>query len=201
MRKFVVLSGFLLFSHAATAQWAVLDEEVRKLVEKINNVTSSSGRTLSAFDAQALLSDKFETMMTSNPERYVGTVADCGDNMLNQAHYNACLGLRNLRLKTLDQTEAIITKIKTRRDEIKAAIQAGDAAVDAGNLQRFQFQLQGLQTHLQNDAMELEALRYGYRQREKMYEVQMAESRRATDTRPPSATGGVSLNLGPVKFR
>lgn len=58
-----------------------------------------------------------------------------------------------------------------------------------------------MQAHLQNDAMELEALRYGYKQREKMYEVQMAEARRATDTRPPGGgTGSATINLGTVPF-
>jgi hypothetical protein len=39
--------------------------------------------------------------------------------------------------------------------------------------------------------MELEALRYCYKQRETMYEMQMAEARRATDTRSPGGEGGV----------
>ncbi|MCY1547964.1 hypothetical protein D9M68_840490 [compost metagenome] len=48
---------------------------------------------------------------------------------------------------------------------------------------------------MQNDAMQLQALRDGYQQREKMYEMQMAEARRATDTRPPN--GAVSFGAVP----
>jgi predicted RNase H-like nuclease (RuvC/YqgF family) len=155
---------------------------------------------LTAFDAQALLSEKFETKLAADPAKYVGTVADCGDSKLNLNHYNACLGLRNIRLKTLEQTEAIVDKIKKRREEIKTVITEGSNFADAGKLQHSQFVLQGLQAQLQNDAMELDALRYGYKQREHMYEMQMAESRRASDTRPASGTAGGGINFGPVKF-
>lgn len=196
---------FVLFALVgpANAQWAVYDDEVKKILEKINNVKSVGSKSLSGFDDQALLSEKFELSSVSSPEKYIGTEVDCGDEKLNLMHYNACRGLRNLRLKTLEQTEAILEKIKKRRDEIKALVsdaRKGQASDESGQLQRYQFELQGLQAHLQNDAMELEALRYGYKQREKMYEVQMAEARRATDTRPPGGTGGVSINLGTVPF-
>lgn len=204
MNKQLSVLLFFLVSCSAHAQWAVYDDEVKRILEKINNVKSAGSKSLSDFDAQALLSDKFETATVSNPEKYIGTEADCGDDKLNLKHYNACLGLRNLRLKTLEQTEVILEKIKKRRDELKKLIsdgRSGGATTDAGQLQRYQFELQGLQAHLQNDAMELEALRYGYKQREKMYEVQMAEARRATDTRPPGGgAGGASINLGTVPF-
>lgn len=199
MRNTAVFIGFFIYCSMASAQWAVLDEEVRKLLDKINKVSGPS-KTLTAFDAQALLSEKFETKLAPDPAKYVGTLADCGDQTLNLNHYNACLGLRNLRLKTLEQTEAIVEKIKKRRDDIKKVVQDSSSVVDAGAMQRLQFELQGLQTHLQNDAMELDALRYGYKQREHMYEMQMAESRRASDTRPASGAAGGGISFGPVKF-
>lgn len=208
MRKCFVWICVLLSPISASAQWAVLDEEVRKILVMINRVDSIGDKRLQEFELQSVLSADFSTISVANPERYVGTVSDCGDETLNSAHYKACLGLRNLRLKTLEQTEAIVLRIQDRRTKIKQLVEAGRTGssssgptLEAGQLQRYQFELQGVQAQMQNDAMELEALRYGYKQREKMYEVQMAEARRSTDTRPPSATGGVSLNLGPVKFR
>lgn len=196
--------ALVFFSAPASAQWAVLDEEVRLILEKINQVRSIGDKRLQNFDEQSLFSEDFPNISATNPERYIASAADCGDKKLNENHYNACMGLRNLQLKTLDQTEAVVIRIRDRREKIKQLIDAARGSgptAESGQLQRYQFELQGVQAQMQNDAMELESLRYGYKQREKMYERQMAEARRATDTRPPSATGGVSLNLGPVKFR
>ncbi len=84
-------------------------------------------------------------------------------------------------------------------EKSKRRLIIGTGAKNAGALQNQQFVLQGLQAHMQNDAMELEALRYGYKQRETMYEMQMAEARRATDTRAPAGPGGLKITL-PVPF-
>ena len=197
MKNILLTILAMLATSSATAQWAVYDDEVKKQLIKINNVKSIGDRKLSEFDKQAILSEKFETKALADPTKYIGTVADCGDPKLNANHHNACLGLRNLRLKTLEQTEAILVKIDARRSEIKNLISASkNADKDAGVLQRYEFELQGLQAHMQNDAMQLEALRDGYQQREKMYEMQMAEARRATDTRPPNA----AVSFGAVPF-
>ena len=202
MKQILIALGALLTIGTAHAQWAVYDNEVKLILDKINNVAASADEkavTKLDLNRHALLSDKFETTAPTDALKYIGTTADCGDPSLNLNHYNACLGLRNLRLKTLEQTEAIITKLETRRTEIKSLIDASRSQrpnSDAGQLQRYQFELQGMQAHMQNDAMQLVALRDGYSQRERMYEMQMAEARRATDTRPPG-----SINLGPVKFK
>ncbi|MBT9552235.1 MAG: hypothetical protein IV088_15405 [Hydrogenophaga sp.] len=201
MKKFAILI-MLLLPIRAFSQWAVLDEEVRKLLEQINRVKSIGDKKLQDFDQQALFSEDFAAVSVSNPERYVKSMADCGDKNLNLNHYNACLGLRNLQLKTLDQTEAIVVRIRDRRTKIRQLVDAARGTkpdTEAGQLQRYQFELQGVQAQMQNDAMELEALRYGYKQREHMYEMQMAEARRATDTRPPGGAAG-GINLGTVPF-
>lgn len=196
MLKTLLALFALIGTTSATAQWAVYDDKVKEQLVYINTVASIGDKKLSEFDKQAILSEKFETKAPVDPTKYIGTVADCGDPKLNAHHHNACLGLRNLRLKTLEQTEAILVKIDARRTELKNLISEAKKAKDkAGVLQRYEFELQGLQAHMQNDAMQLQALRDGYQQREKMYEMQMAEARRATDTRPPN--GAVSFGAVP----
>lgn len=200
MKRILFAIAYFLISSTAHAQWAVYDHEVKEILEKINRVANIADKKVTALELKehSLLSEKFETQAPTDALKYIGTAADCGDDKLNPNHYNACLGLRNLRLKTLEQTEAIITKLETRRTEIKSLVEAsrsGIADTDAGQLQRYQFELQGMQAHMQNDAMQLVALRDGYSQREKMYEMQMAEARRATDTRPPAI-----VELGAMPF-
>jgi hypothetical protein len=200
MHKIRVFLELFIYCGFASAQWAVLDESVRKLVEKISYTNGTSPeQKFEAFDPHSDLNAKFEEITTANPADYIDTVADCGDPKLNVGHYNACLGLRNLRLKTLEQTQAMLGKIQARRTKIGDVIDAGRRTSDAGLLQKQQFLLQGLQANMQLDVMELEALRYGYKQRETMYEMQMAEARRATDTRAPAGPAGFRVTL-PVKF-
>jgi hypothetical protein len=62
-------------------------------------------------------------------------------------------------------------------------------------MQRYHFELQGLHVQMQSDAFKLQVLMDGYKQREKAYEMQMAEARRVSDTRPNSL-----INLGAVPF-
>ena len=196
MFKILTLS-ILLYSNAASAQWAVYDKSVEDQLKIINKVASVGEKKLSEFDTQTLLSAKFETVAIQDKTKYIGTTEDCGDDKLNPKHYTACQGLRNLRLKTLEQSEALLEKIKTRRTELKNLIStARNIPNESGQMQRYHFELQGLQAHMQNDAMQLEVLRDGYKQREKIYEMQIAEARRATGTRAP----GALVNLGPVPF-
>lgn len=184
----------LLLSQTAHAQWAVLDEAVRDIVNRINNVGGAT-RQMDNLSATSNLDVDFATVAAQNPERFIGTAADCGDRQLNQQHYNACMGLRNLRLTTLKETVDLVNVIVTRDGQIKRVIDEGRTVADSGKLQRLQFELIGLQTRMQNDAMKLQALHFGYKQREKAYEMQMAEARRVSDTRPNSL-----INLGPLPF-
>lgn len=193
MKKMLLL--FLLpLSQTAHAQWAVLDEEVRVLVDRINNVRGTTGR-MDDLSATSNVDVDFATIAAQNPERFIGTAADCGDRLLNQQHFNACMGLRNLRLTTLKETVDLFSVFAARDRQIKTLINSASETRDSGQLQRLQFELIGLQTRMQNDAMKLQALHFGYKQREKTYEMQLAEARRVSDTRPNSL-----VNLGPVPF-
>lgn len=180
MKKTVFLT-LILLSQGAQAQWAVLDEEVRKLVDRINNVRGSTGQ-LDDLSPSTNLDMDFSTVAVQNPERFVGTAADCGDRLLNQNHYNACMGLRNLRLTTLKETVDLVNVIVTRDGQIKRLVDVGRAVADSGKLQRLQFELIGLQTRMQNDAMKLQALHFGYRQSEKAYEIKVDKARNVIGT-------------------
>lgn len=179
MKKLFLLS-LVLLSQAAHAQWAVLDEAVRDLVHRINNVGTSG--QMDNLSATSNLDIDFAAVTAQNPERFIGTAADCGDRLLNQQHYNTCMGLRNLRLTTLKETVDLVNVIVTRDGQIKRLVDDGRAVADSGKLQRLQFELIGLQTRMQNDAMKLQALHFGYRQREKAYEIKVDKARNVIGT-------------------
>lgn len=191
MKKLFLLS-LMLLSQAAHAQWAVLDEAVRDLVHRINNVGGTSGQ-MDNLSATSNLDIDFATVTAQNPERFIGTAADCGDRLLNQQHYNACMGLRNLRLTTLKETVDLVNVIVARDGQIKRLIDDGRDVADSGKLQCLQFELIGLQNRMQNDAMKLQALHFGYKQRESAYEMQMAEARNVPGTHSSTACAGRAI--------
>lgn len=206
MRNLMALLGFLIPSFAM-AQWAVYDEAVKNEIKKINETTqlqsnvrldehfkgaisnSSSGQdvTLGTGSDQAVLKGldvKFETLTVQNPERYIGTEQDCGSNDPRfLKHYNACTGLRNLRLQTLKQSQDLLKMLNKRREQIVSLVTASRNVGDrSGQIQRYHFELQAQQSLLQTDAMQLQVLMDGYKQREKTYEMQMVEAKRERDT-------------------
>lgn len=194
--KYIVFSLSLAFSQSCLAQWAVYDSRVHEELVKINNVRPTSQPSLADFEEQAALSSDFSTIELADRTRFITTEEDCGDEQLNASHFRACQGLRSLRLKTLEQSEGLLRVIQQRRTQITELIRnARGAPGEAGQLQRYQFELQGVQAQIQNDAMQLQVLMDGYKQREKMYEMQMAEARRVSDTRRPG-----SRSLGAVPF-
>ncbi|MDO8906031.1 hypothetical protein [Hydrogenophaga sp.] len=194
--KYVIFTVSLAISQSCLAQWAVFDNRVHQELVKINNVRSYTQPSLDDFEEQAELGSDFSTIELAERARFITTEEDCGDERLNEKHFKACQGLRNLRLKTLEQSEGLLEIIHRRRERITALIRtARGASTEAGQLQRYQFELQGVQAQIQNDAMQLQVLMDGYKQREKMYEMQMAEARRVSDTRRPG-----SRSLGAVPF-
>lgn len=196
MKCLVIFFLLLLTNSAAFAQWAVYDHRVNQQLIYINRVAGITVPDFENFEDPSLLGADFSTVELADRTRYITTQEDCGDRQLNERHYVACQGLRNLRLKTLEQSEAFLEVIGDRRDAINRLIQnARNVSTEAGQLQRYQFELQGLQALIQNDAMRLQVLMDGYKQREKMYEMQMAEARRVTDTRKPG-----SRSVGAVPF-
>ncbi|MDP3884675.1 hypothetical protein [Hydrogenophaga sp.] len=192
----------------AVAQWAVYDDAVLQEIRKINEVaklqnghdkldgdfkgaisSSSSGQdvTLGTGSNQAVmkgLDTKFETITVDNADKYIGTEQDCGSNDPKfLKHYNACAGLRNLRLQTLKQSQDMLKVLNKRREQIVSLVNASRGVSDnSGQMQRYHFELQAQQSLLQTDAMQLQVLMDGYKQREKTYEMQMVEAKRERDT-------------------
>lgn len=204
MKKFI-LPVFLSLSGAAYGQWAVYDKSVYDEIVKINNVRTGTVDKLKDFEKLEELDvdfSKLTSLTDADKAKYVGTKEDCGDEKLNAKHYEACQGLRNLRIQTLKQSQSVLKVLDERRKSIDKLINnARNISNESGIMQRYHFELQGLHVQMQSDAFKLQVLMDGYKQREKAYEMQMAEARRATDTRPAASNGGINLNLGPVKFR
>lgn len=230
--RFLLVLLLSMSSSVAVAQWAVYDKNVHEQLKFINyikqidsvnftkldqhfkNQLGSNGAKgnadliLGDGDSKAVLKaldtkfDELTELSDEDKKKYVGTVQDCGDDKLNPAHFQACAGLRNLRLQTLKQSQSLLKTLDARRKQIVQLVEksrslgANGQPLRAGELQRYQFELQAQQALLQTDAMQLQILMDGYRQRENVYEMQMAEARRATDTRPP----GSLVKLGAVPF-
>ena len=191
----------LVFAGSANAQWAVYDKKVHDELKKINNVRQRSVEKLKDFEKFEFLDVDFSKLASLTDEekkKFIGTVEDCGDEKLNANHFQACVGLRNLRLHTLKQSQSVLEVLDARRKSIDNLIAAARQNTEqhSGIMQRYHFELQGMQAQMQADALKLQVLMDGYRQREKVYETQMAEARRATDTRSPNAL----LNFGAVPF-
>lgn len=197
----------------ASAQWAVYDKEVYDqliLVNQVKNlldfneknnaykhyeseqdndtgdVKMGSGDSLATLKS---LQTKFEDA-ESLPEltkeqmaKYVGTEADCGQKQTNPKHYEACIGLRNLRLQVLVQSHTMLKNLAHRREQmvtlIKATRQWKDEEASLGQMQRAMFELQGQQALMQADALQIKILMDGYKQREQLYTTQQAEARKA----------------------
>ena len=198
MKTFLLLFSLLLSANS-NAQWAVYDDAVKLEVEKINRVRNAAVDRLADFERFEGLDvdfSKLTSLTEAEKDRYVGTKEDCGDQRLNVKHYEACQGLRNLRLQTLKQSQSVLDVLDRRRRSIdKLIADARSIPNESGVMQRYHFELQGLHVQMQSDAFKLQVLMDGYKQREKAYEMQMAEARRVSDTRPNSL-----INLGAVPF-
>ena len=191
--KALMLGLSIFFTSIAHAQWAVYDKSVHDQLININKVegalanldtafkgslsdgASSQDLTLGDGAAKAVLKGldtKFEALEITDEEKlkYVGTEQDCGSN--NEKflkHYNACVGLRNLRLQTLKQSQEALKVLDQRRQQIVKLIKdSRNVTEKSGQLQRYQFELQALQSLMQTDAMQLQVLMDGYKQREQV---------------------------------
>ena len=196
------------------SQWAVYDEEVKKqlvLVNKTKKLTGfeSTAKTYDHYEASQndrgdvtmgtgqnaatlkSLETKFEDV-TELPEltpekikKYVGTEADCGQQQVSPKHWEACVGLRNLRLQTLVQSHAMLKNVFMRRGRIEDVIKKArtlpedESNSSLGQLQRATFEIQGQIALMQVDALQIQLLMDGYRQREALYMTQQAEARKA----------------------
>jgi hypothetical protein len=168
-----------------------------KTYEHFDSERAESGDIkMGAGSSEALLKGldtKFEELPELTDEdklKYVGTVEDCGQQETNPKHWAACVGLRNLRLQTIKQSHAMLKNLAERRKQIVKVIiaarnlQEGDSFGSLGQLQRAQFEIQGQQALMQADALQIQVLMDGYKQREATYMLQQTEARKGMLSRP-----------------
>jgi predicted nucleic acid-binding protein len=214
IKKYYFFWFLACFYLPAYAQWAVYDKEVYDQLTFVNNIRNLSGfdnkdKTYDHYESERDadkgdikmgggdsltilkgLQTRFEDA-SAVPEltkeemaKYVGTEADCGQKETNPKHYEACVGLRNLRLQTLVQSHAMLKNLALRREQIVSLIKTARKLTDGadpqlGKLQRATFEIQGQQALMQADALQIKILMDGYKQREQMYITQQAEARKA----------------------
>lgn len=213
MRASILSILLLLVNSSAIAQWAVYDDELKKQLVKINNIKNLDGmgseKTYDHYEGER--SDKGDIRMGSGdslailrsletrfekpeelPEltqqqmaKYVGSEADCGQEKVSPKHYEACMGLRNLRLQTIVQSQAVLKNLAKRREQIVSLIKKTrsfsqiEGQSELGQIQRATFEIQGQQALMQADALQIQVLMDGYKQREAVYMTQQAEARKA----------------------
>jgi hypothetical protein len=198
----------------ATAQWAVYDEEVKQQLVRVNKIdvlqgfdrqnstydhyeaareesgdvklgTAENGVTLKSLDTKFEDSTKLPDLTQEQIAKYVGTEADCGQKQVSAKHWEACTGLRNLRLQTMFQSHALLKNLFKRREQIvklnhtARKLPTGEKFGSLGQLQRATFEVQGQQALMQADALQIQVLMDGYRQREALYMTQQAEARKS----------------------
>ncbi|WP_234262901.1 hypothetical protein [Hydrogenophaga sp. NFH-34] len=140
---------FFVFPQIVFAQWAVYDDKVHEQLTYINMIggidkedlkrldqhyksqlgeggDKGSDLTLGDGDSKTVLKgldtkfDELSDLTDEDKKKYVGTLQDCGDDQVNPAHYQACVGLRNLRLQTLKQSQGMLKTLKFRREQAYA---------------------------------------------------------------------------------
>ena len=177
-RAFVALL-FLICFPSVYAQWAVYDQALTQEVRKINNVKKMPVDALKGledpipFEKLDVDFSKLTSLTDEDKKRYIGTIEDCGDEKLNKSHFDACVGLRNLRLQTLKQSQSVLLGLDKRRETIDKVISdaRSNTNQESGILQRYTFEIQGIQAQMQSDALKLQILMDGYKQREQVYVV------------------------------
>ena len=145
--KRLLASVIIFFPVLSFSQWSVYDEKVYEELSKINRVkelgsnvakldqhfksleaSGSSGQTVTFGTGSDKVEykgvdTKFEELTVNDATKYIGTDQDCGSNDAKfLKHYNACVGLRNLRLQTLKQSHDMLKVLAKRREEIVSLI-------------------------------------------------------------------------------
>lgn len=186
-RLFAVLA--YLFCSTAHAQWAVYDHEAVEQLKRINRV----GKVSTPEDAD-VQKDLIETqkafhalqIASEEKEKYIQTLASCGERKINAKYFDACIGRRNLAINSLMQYDAHLGKMNQHLEAIQKLLN-DSRSVDneAGPLQRYQTEIQGRQALMLGEAARMQGLMQAYKRRDELYAVQMAEARESTVSKPP----------------
>ncbi len=186
-----IIIGFLinLFLISAHAQWAVHDESAVQQLININRV----GRLTNAQDAElqkdlVATSRAFQELEIAGTEKekYIKTLASCGERKVNAKYFDACIGRRKLAINSLMQYDIHLDKMNKHLEAIKKLLDdSRGVSTEAGRLQRFQTEIQGRQALMLGEAARMQGLMQAYKQRDELYAVQMNEARESTVSKPP----------------
>lgn len=190
MYRMLVACCISIFSiMPAHSQWAVHDNDAVEQLKRINKV----GKISSAQDAE-LQKDLVETskafheleLAGEEKEKYIKSLASCGERKVNAKYFDACIGRRKLAINSLMQYDVHLDKMNKHLDAIKKLLD-DSRSVDgeAGQLQRFQTEIQARQALMLGEAARMQGLMLAYKQRDELYAVQMSEARESTVSKPP----------------
>lgn len=182
----------LLFSGVFSptySQWAVHDEDAITQLQNINRVT----RINSSNDAElqkdlAATSRAFHELeiAAEEKEKYIKTLASCGERKINAKYFDACIGRRKLAINSLMQYDIHLDKMNKHLEAIKKLLDdSRNVSEEAGQLQRFQTEIQARQALMLGEAARMQGLMQAYKQRDELYAVQMNEARESTVSKPP----------------
>lgn len=181
------LSLILISAHA---QWAVHDEAAVLQLQKINRVA----RVTSAQNAElqkdlAATSRAFHELeiAAEEKEKYIKTLASCGERKINARYFDACIGRRKLAINSLMQYDIHLDKMNKHLEAIEKLVKDSRTVdAEAGQLQRFQTEIQARQALMLGEAARMQGLMQAYKQRDELYAVQMNEARAAVDAHVPT---------------
>ncbi|MGM9428348.1 hypothetical protein [Hydrogenophaga sp. MI9] len=177
-----------LICPAAYSQWAVHDQEAVQQLENINRV----GKVTSE-DAE-LQKDLVETSKAfheleiagEEKEKYIKSLASCGERKVNTMYFDACIGRRKLAINSLMQYDVHLDKMNKHLEAIKKLLENSRSVDDAaGQLQRYQTEIQARQALMLGEAARMQGLMQAYKRRDELYALQMNEAREATVSKPP----------------
>lgn len=190
LKQKIALAAFLSSICAiANAQWAVYDDEAVKELKKINRVKSISGiQSAELQENLATTNRAFNELeiAAEEKEKYIKTLASCGERKVNSKYFDACIGRRKLAINSLMQYDIHLDKMNKHLDAIKKLLDdSRGVESEAGQLQRFQTEIQARQALMLGEAARMQGLMQAYKQRDELYAVQMNEARESTVSKPP----------------
>lgn len=173
----------------AHAQWAVYDDEVFRQLQRINNTRNNTNATDAELQKDlAATSRAFHELeiAAEEKEKYIKTLASCGERKVNAKYFDACIGRRKLAINSLMQYDIHLDKMNKHLEAIEKLVKDSRTVdAEAGQLQRFQTEIQARQALMLGEAARMQGLMQAYKQRDELYAVQMNEARESTVSKPP----------------
>lgn len=187
-QTFLAVALLSSFSNAYS-QWAVHDQSAIEELKKINKTLRIAGPQDAELQRDlAATSRAFNELeiAAEEKEKYIKTLASCGERKVNAKYFDACIGRRKLAINSLMQYDTHLDKMNKHLDAIKKLLEdSRGVESEAGQLQRFQTEIQARQALMLGEAARMQGLMQAYKQRDELYAVQMNEARESTVSKPP----------------